>query len=272
MLFVCRVCVGHDQDLFSDGPADVVGSVDPVKDFNSMIARRDGDYVAKGALCVCVCLCVSVSVSVPVPVPVPVPVSMWFSIASTRFITMLCTTAVEGIKAQIKRFVDDGGTAAHFAKAIECLRTMRAGCLSNYEEAAFNDFMKALKAEYESGVRVTQHALVNAVIVPDVACVCCVRCVLFARQPREAFWQILVATRISLIHNEECPSASVSHVTKAEADRVRVCTRSMPRHVWLCVCVCVCVTHPGCVYVCGYVVCIAVLGPECSATTCGACA
>ena len=101
---------------------------------------------------------------------------MWFSIASTRFITMLCTTAVEGIKAQIKRFVDDGGTAAHFAKAIECLRTMRAGCLSNYEEAAFNDFMKALKAEYESGVRVTQHALVNAVIVPDVACVLCTLC------------------------------------------------------------------------------------------------
>jgi len=67
MLCVCRVCVGHDQDLFSDGPADVVGSVDPVKDFNSMIARRDGDYVAKGAslfVCVCVCLCLCLCVCV----------------------------------------------------------------------------------------------------------------------------------------------------------------------------------------------------------------
>jgi len=33
--------------MFAQGPANQVGSVDPVKDFNSMIGRRDVDLVSK---------------------------------------------------------------------------------------------------------------------------------------------------------------------------------------------------------------------------------
>jgi hypothetical protein len=117
------------QGLFGPGVVNDVGSVDPVGNFFALLARRDKDML-----------------------PVAIP----------------------GLQKQIDRYVGDG-SPAYRDKAIECLTALRKGCLEvilcwywlilrvagvtplacrcpqNYEELAYNEYLRKLKREKSPG-------------------------------------------------------------------------------------------------------------------------
>ena len=125
-------------DAIIAGGVSDVGSIEPVKDFKQMIARRDVDLVDK---------------------------------------------AIEQMKERIQRLLNDSVKDQLYPKALDCMKALREGCVEEEEPAAFNTFIQLLRSIHEG-------------------------------KRHDGFWQLLVSSSISLIHEEECQE---SDVTKEES-------------------------------------------------------
>ena len=125
-------------DAIIAGGVSDVGSIEPVKDFKQMIARRDVDLVDK---------------------------------------------AIEQMKERIQRLLNESVKDQLYPKALDCMKALREGCVQEEEPAAFNTFLQLLRSIHKG-------------------------------KRHDGFWQLLVSTSISLIHEEECEE---SDVTKEES-------------------------------------------------------
>eukprot|EP00011_Vannellida_sp_DIVA3-517-6-12_P007195 CAMPEP_0114621812 /NCGR_PEP_ID=MMETSP0168-20121206/9418_1 /TAXON_ID=95228 ORGANISM="Vannella sp., Strain DIVA3 517/6/12" /NCGR_SAMPLE_ID=MMETSP0168 /ASSEMBLY_ACC=CAM_ASM_000044 /LENGTH=721 /DNA_ID=CAMNT_0001833015 /DNA_START=11 /DNA_END=2176 /DNA_ORIENTATION=- len=95
----------------------------------------------------------------------------------------LVDKAVEQMQERISQLVADSIRDQLYAKAVDCLKALRSGCVQEEEADAFNAFLRKLRASHEG-------------------------------KRRDAFWQLVVEAGVTLIHDEECED---SPVPKAEA-------------------------------------------------------
>jgi hypothetical protein len=102
--------------------------------------------------------------------------------------------AIAGMQAVIGRLA--GSDALDQEKGLECLAALREGCLSVYEEAAFNDFLRALRQTHAPGL-LQRHVHAAEGSKPKVS----------------GFWRRLQRAGISLISRGESENAAALDVT-----------------------------------------------------------
>jgi hypothetical protein len=102
--------------------------------------------------------------------------------------------AISGMQAVIGRLA--GSDALDQEKGLDCLAALREGCLSVYEEAAFNDYLRALRQTHAPGL-LQRHVHAAEGSKPKVS----------------GFWRRLQRAGISLISRGESENAAALDVT-----------------------------------------------------------
>lgn len=131
---------GSDLESILSGGVSSVGFINPVKDFEAILARRDIDLVDQ---------------------------------------------AIEQMKARILQLVNDSIRDQLFKKALDCLVSLRKGCVREDEPDAFNDFLKQIRSMFEL-------------------------------KKKKDFWLLIKTQVITLISEDECEESSTS---KEEAEQ-----------------------------------------------------
>eukprot|EP01104_Vermistella_antarctica_P009440 TRINITY_DN242_c2_g1_i1.p1 TRINITY_DN242_c2_g1~~TRINITY_DN242_c2_g1_i1.p1 ORF type:complete len:766 (-),score=263.58 TRINITY_DN242_c2_g1_i1:75-2372(-) len=97
----------------------------------------------------------------------------------------LVPDAISDMEKMIRKLVNDSVRDQLYPKAIECLVTLRTGCVQEGEPTQFNDFLRSIRANFEG-------------------------------KRRDAFWTLVAEKRQTLISTDECDD---SKVDQYEADQ-----------------------------------------------------